>query len=538
MKPRLLPGRKALLPILILISMLWLCSGTSAQQQTDTVFGASFRVNMSKAVMQGIFDPDSDYVYLVADHGIAPIRMVPEPGLKYAFTLGSGLDSGEVYNYHFRINDSLDENVNRQLTAVQGITYVNVWWNDDPANITTFRVNMSYMAQSGLFDPATDFVDVNGTMNNWQGSAPLTRDDTSLVYAITYPLDPGSVQQYKFRINGDSAGSELQGQPQRLLRIPDTALVANSFFNNYNPATLPMTFNCNMKYYLTAGFFDKNNDYLEVTGNFNNYGGNDVLFDADSDSLYSLVVYADTSWLSAGALKFKFRINGDTNTTELQGLPSRTYALHDTTGANPNVFSCWYDDKNPAIPTPPWAYNVAIQGHLINHRILSGIYSYANVNGIPEGTSLFRWYQSNDSLGTNPVAIDSATSIAYKIDTTNIGKWLIFEVTPIAASGDSATGKPVRVITASKIGGVGFEEMDAIDVKVYPNPFEELLSIETSEPIRGLEVISFTGRTLVSRQVNHSERTTLSLGGLPRGIYLLKVYGRDAGTGSVKIIRK
>jgi hypothetical protein len=540
MKPgffRCCTAYSATLAIILLLTLIVPVPATG-QHQPDTIFAFSFNVNMSKAVQQGIFHPDSDYVYVVPDHGIAAVRMVPGPGYKYSFLLSSGLDSGEVFQFRFRINDSLNETVTRSAVAAQGTVVINAWWNDDPANITTFRTDMTYMIAAGTFDPETDSLDIVGTMNNWQGSGRMLREDTTFVYTINYTLDPGSVQQYKFRINADSSGLELMNQPPRMLRIPDTAITRLHYFNNYNPAWLPMTFNCNMKFYIESAFFDRSSDYLDVAGTFNGWGANDVLFDAEADSVYTTTLFLDTTMFHPGPLEFKFRINGDWNTAELSGKPDRTYVFHDTTGIGPNIFSCWYDDKDPAIPAPPWAYNVAIQGALINHQVISGSYGYANVNGIPEGISVYRWYQSNDSLGTAPVLIDSAGHIGYEIDTTDIGKWLIFEVTPIAASGDSATGKPVRVITSSKVGGVGLDELNSIIVKVFPNPTDGLLTMEARQEVTRIEILNFLGQVILQETCRNSFRNTLSVSQLPSGIYLLKAYGMHHETGQVKIIRK
>ncbi|MEI6455830.1 MAG: T9SS type A sorting domain-containing protein [bacterium] len=523
---------------LILFSGVLSPGGAMSQETTsDTVFGFNFQVNMTKAVEEGIFRPDSDFVYVVLDQGISAMSLVPGPSYTYSAIVTNGIDSGNTYHYKFRINDTLWETVNRSATTTEGITTIKTWWNKLALNYTAFVIDMTYSRQSGQFDPATDTVQVLGTMNGWAGSPPLHRIDTTLSYFIIYTLDPGSIQQYKFRINSDSSGLELLNKPNRMLRIPDTLLEAVHFFNNYDPATLPMTFNCDMEYYLRAVHFDPLNDFLDVAGNFNGWGANDVLFDPDNDSVYTLVIYLDTAYTHNGPLQFKFRINGNWNTAELYGKPNRIYPFHDTVGQNPNIFNSWYDDKNPSVPTRPWAFNVAIQGKLENHQVLSGMYSYEDVNGRPEDSTTFQWYRCDDQQMTNLTPIDTAERITYTIDTLDIGKYLAFEVIVKATGGDSATGYPVRVVSVSKVGNVGIGEMENLISMVYPNPTSGIANLLSLKDLINIEVLNLYGQRVMQVDASGRKLVSLDLGILPKGIYILKAFTREKETGIARIIR-
>jgi len=504
----------------------------------DTVFGFNFQVNMTKAVQDGIFRPDSDYVYVVLDQGISPMSLVPGPSFTYSALITNGLDSGKTYNYKYRINDSVWETVDRTATAVQGITTIKTWWNLDALNYTAFIVNMTYAVESGTFNPVSDYIQLLGTMNNWSGSPHLLRIDTTYSYFITYTLDPGSVQQYKFRINADSSGLELLNKPNRMLRIPDTLFEAAHYFNNINPSALPMTFNCNMEYYLRAAHFNPMNDFLDVAGSFNGWGQNDVMFDADTDSVYTLVKFLDTAYIHGAPLEFKFRINGSWATAELSGKPNRSYVFHDTVGQNPNIFTAWYDDKDPAIPTPPWAYNVAIQGILINHQFLSGIYSYEDVNGRPEDSTTFQWYRCDDQQMSNLKPIDSANRITYTIDTLDIGKYLVFEITPRAMGGDSSVGQPVRVVSVSKVGSVGIGEIENIITRVYPCPTSGLVTVESLKDFSDVEIINYFGQKVFEENSSGQKVFSFDMSDLPPGFYILKVFTRYKEVGTAKVIRR
>jgi hypothetical protein len=75
---------------------------------------------------------------------------------------------------------------------------------------------------------------------------------------------------------------------------------------------------------------------------------------------------------------------------------------------------------------------------------LTGHYTYFDPEGDPEGVSTFQWYRDD-------VAIPGAISITYLTVSGDIGKTIVFEVTPVALTGISP-GVPIRttgiIITA------------------------------------------------------------------------------------------
>jgi hypothetical protein len=98
-----------------------------------------------------------------------------------------------------------------------------------------------------------------------------------------------------------------------------------------------------------------------------------------------------------------------------------------------------------AIPenTPPIAVNVAITGVAKAGELLTGGYRYIDTDGDPEGSSLYRWYRSNDASGNGKTVIGGADTISYILTLEDIGKYISFEVTPVAVTG-SAIGITVE----------------------------------------------------------------------------------------------
>ena len=74
-----------------------------------------------------------------------------------------------------------------------------------------FNVDMTLPIANGYFKPASDFVDVAGTFNAWNGSANhLTDADGDGIYSGTVAgLATFQKIEYKYRINGDWNTSEF-----------------------------------------------------------------------------------------------------------------------------------------------------------------------------------------------------------------------------------------------------------------------------------------------------------------------------------------
>src|ERR1035438_8427865 len=311
-----------------------------------------------------------------------------------------------------------------------------------------FRVNMSYMVSNGTFHPSTDTVYLKSFQFNDSLAAPMHKMDSSYVYELTYILTSGVVYSYKYlMVHAGTVIHENVDSMTRLYRVHDTLSEVTNFFNNYNPATIPMTFNCDMYYQIRAGHFIPTVDYLDVAANFNNYAASDILYAKSKDSLYVTTLFLDTILYNNPVLKFKFRFNANDSTEELQGDSGRIYLLHDTTGSSVNFYTCWYNNIDPNVPVLPIAYNVSIQSvqdSIVPNKIFSGTYSYEDYNLKPEGKSIYKWYRT-DSIGGTLTLIQD-TSLNYSVDSvTDIDKSLVFEVTPVTT--DSIVGLPVRAYT-------------------------------------------------------------------------------------------
>lgn len=98
----------------------------------------------------------------------------------------------------------------------------------------------------------------------------------------------------------------------------------------------------------------------------------------------------------------------------------------------------------------PQASHVSVTGTAQVGSPLTGSYTYSDANSDTEGTSLFKWYRSDDAMGANKTAISGATSTSYTLRSADLGKYISFEVTPIANTG-TTTGLAAESLLTSAV---------------------------------------------------------------------------------------
>lgn len=89
------------------------------------------------------------------------------------------------------------------------------------------------------------------------------------------------------------------------------------------------------------------------------------------------------------------------------------------------------------INNAPVASSVQFSGTQTSGQTLTGSFSYSDVEGDPAGTHTYKWYRADSAAGLNAVAIAGATTTTYTLTDTDVGKFICFEVTPVATSGSS-----------------------------------------------------------------------------------------------------
>ena len=115
--------------------------------------------------------------------------------------------------------------------------------------------------------------------------------------------------------------------------------------------------------------------------------------------------------------------------------PEGAYAVYSLSGGN-------YIKMLASTDAAPIATGIKVVGNPQEGVVLTASYTYIDFNGDPEGTSTFRWLNSDTPEGTY-TEIAGATALTYTLAATDVNKYVKFEVTPVASGGTTLTGTSV-----------------------------------------------------------------------------------------------
>jgi len=108
-------------------------------------------------------------------------------------------------------------------------------------------------------------------------------------------------------------------------------------------------------------------------------------------------------------------------------------------------------------------------------------------------------------------------------------------VTITAASNDKPDISDTFIITvSSQVTGVSQTRPDQ-KTRIYPNPASDKLYIERMDQINELDVLTITGRKVLSKAIRESE-TELDISSLPPGTYLIKLRNGTQVVSSIELI--
>ncbi|WFR59012.1 InlB B-repeat-containing protein [Anaerocolumna sp. AGMB13025] len=145
-----------------------------------------------------------------------------------------------------------------------------------------------------------------------------------------------------------------------------------------------------------------------------------------------------------------------------KGIDAAVITLGDSVGANVGILikSITAQDAQESTNEAPTATQLRIEPNS-SGEFLEGTFEYADAEGDESGISLFQWYRADDAQGTNEIAIPDAVEASYLLTEDDYGKYIRFEVTPVALTG-TLTGTPVK----SEFYGWGI--VDSISIKSAP----------------------------------------------------------------------
>ncbi len=117
------------------------------------------------------------------------------------------------------------------------------------------------------------------------------------------------------------------------------------------------------------------------------------------------------------------------------------YTNHDCMYNKSNItysvqFTPWSAAPAEAVPVTS---NLMIIGSSQVGGTATGSYHYADVNGDLEGNSIYKWYWDDNAAGNTKQLIAGANGLSYSMNPSYAGKYLFFEVTPVAQTGAAGT---------------------------------------------------------------------------------------------------
>jgi hypothetical protein len=142
-------------------------------------------------------------------------------------------------------------------------------------------------------------------------------------------------------------------------------------------------------------------------------GTNDVIITGAGSANYTIVDDDLNKYLRLGVTPVS--ASGSTMGTEIKSGPAGPIVLN----------------------AAPIATQVSISGAANVNAILNGSYTYTDAMGDTESGTSFQWYRYADGAGSDEALIAGANALTYTLGDDDFGKYVKFEVTPGAATGNT-----------------------------------------------------------------------------------------------------
>ncbi len=171
---------------------------------------------------------------------------------------------------------------------------------------------------------------------------------------------------------------------------------------------------------------------------------------------------------------------------------------------------------------------------------------------VPDTSILHHYFIVNNATGTAPIHYHwswgdgTYDSIPYPSHTYSAAAWYkicltildSFNCTNTYCDSTYLQKSTNNIISVSVIpqGTLGINTNEAHQVKIYPNPVKDILTIETnSNTKQNIEITNLLGQTLYTSYIYN--KVTINVSAFPKGIYILKL-NTDKGTVVKKFVKE
>lgn len=416
------------------------------------------------------------------------------------------------------------------------IYFDDVILNNDPNPITPPVQKISVdMKGSGI--PADSLVWISGTLGGIYGTwnkpgsnsnNQMLDPDGDSIFSITLSIPEGLIAFKFFWGNTWDHGDTAPGG-DRILQLENQIDVLYKWgVEGIVPASPTIQFNCNMANQIALGNFIEGTDYLDVAGGFNNWNGENHHLTSAGDGIYTITI--GEIFTIGDTIAFKFRINGDWNTSEFpNGGPDRNYVVLEGS----NVIDVWYNDDT-LVQTQSVVFTVNM-----SHQIKQGNFveatDFVDITGLvtvenPQLTAL------GDSLyGITVDGFTTGDAISYKfsiIRTNDTIPETISDRTYTVVEGENVLD---TVWFNNEVAGINDPVQEVYNI--YPNPMTDKIIIGNMTDVNRIEIYNVSGQLVKSIVFTDAiEQTQISTEDLNSGMYIMTIFAGNS-TSSTKLLK-
>jgi hypothetical protein len=133
-------------------------------------------------------------------------------------------------------------------------------------------------------------------------------------------------------------------------------------------------------------------------------------------------------------------------------------------------------------------------------------------------------YRNDVKINTTPISTTNTNDVISNWGTYN------YNVAAVYDEGESANSNTFTVEYY-----IGVDELEALELSIYPNPASDKLYINSGDKIREIEVYTLEGRLVISKQISAFE-FRLDVGSLRNGLYFIQIVTEEGRAASKLLI--
>ena len=204
---------------LFCMMIFWGCSDSPNEVTLDSYRSVVFNINMNN-VLNTIYSLEDSVSLIVNDFEV--FEMIDEDGDNILSITIPNMILGKTYSYFYAVNNTIENlDAERTITINDNENMVADYYQEMNPTLVSFFVNMSYQISIGNFNLETDYLDIAGNFNGWDGEDyHLVQGENNIFEIIIPGLGVGDEIEYKFRINGNWELAEFPGGgPNRVYTV-------------------------------------------------------------------------------------------------------------------------------------------------------------------------------------------------------------------------------------------------------------------------------------------------------------------------------